>query len=84
MVLVALFLFPLSCTNNKVKESIKNYEFNDILISSGAKITSLCPALTPLPRPLTTNSAKTCFYTQASYRNLDECIKIATEGIKTD
>jgi len=72
------------CTNNKVKESIKNSEFNDILISSGAKITSLCPALTPLPRPLTTNSAKTCFYSQASYRNLDECIKIATEGIKTD
>ena len=72
------------CTNNNVKELIKNSEFNDILISSGAKITSLCPLLTPLPRPLTTNSAKTCFYSNASYRNLDECIKIATEGINND
>jgi len=72
------------CTNNKVKELIKKSDFNDILISSGAKITSLCPLLTPLPRPLTTNSAKTCFYSYASYRNLDECIKIATEGINTD
>lgn len=72
------------CTNNKVKELIKKSDFNDILISSGVKITSLCPLLTPLPRPLTTNSAKTCFYSNASYRNLDECIKIATEGIKID
>ncbi len=72
------------CTNNKVKELIKKSDFNDILISSGVKITSLCPALTPLPRPLTTNSAKTCFYTLGSYRNLEECIKIATEGINID
>jgi hypothetical protein len=67
-----------------VKELIKKSDFNDILISSGVKITSLCPLLTPLPRPLTTNSAKTCFYSLASYRNLEECIKIATEGINTD
>lgn len=72
------------CTNKKVKELMKKSEFNDILISSGVKITSLCPLLTPLPRPLTTNSAKTCFYSHASYRNIDECIKIATEGINTD
>lgn len=72
------------CTNNEVKELMKKSDFNDILISSGVKITSLCPLLTPLPRPLTTNSAKTCFYSSASYRDLDECIKIATEGINTD
>ncbi|MHA1660213.1 MAG: aconitase X [Promethearchaeota archaeon] len=72
------------CTNNEVKNSIINSEFSEILKSSGAKITSLCPLLTPLPRPLMTNSAKTCFYSNASYRNLDGCIKIATEGKEND
>lgn len=70
------------CTNNEVKNSIKSSEYNEILKSTGAKLTSLCPLLSVLPRPLTTNSAKTCFYSNATYRNLDTCIKIATEGIK--
>jgi predicted aconitase len=70
------------CTNNEVKNSIKSSEYNEILKSTGAKLTSLCPLLSVLPRPLTTNSAKTCFYSNATYRNLDACIKIATEGIK--
>ncbi len=70
------------CTNNEVKNSIKSSEYNEILRSTGAKLTSLCPLLSVLPRPLTTNSAKTCFYSNATYRNLDACIKIATEGIK--
>lgn len=70
------------CTNEDVKKSIKKSEYNDILKSSGAKITSLCPLLTVLPRPLTTNSAKTCFYSNATYRDMDTCIKIATEGKK--
>jgi predicted aconitase len=68
------------CTNEEVKNSIKNSEYNEILKNSGAKITSLCPLLTPLPRPLTTNSAKTCFYSQATYKDLNRCIKIATGG----
>jgi predicted aconitase len=67
-------------TNEEVKNSIKNSEYNEILKNSGVKITSLCPLLTLLPRPLTTNSAKTCFYSQATYRDLNRCIKIATEG----
>ena len=72
------------CTNDEIKSSIKNSKYNQILESSGAKITSLCPLLTTLPRPLTTNSAKTCFYSNASYRSIDNCIKIATEGIKNE
>jgi len=72
------------CTNDNAKKSIKSSEYNKILKSSGAKLTSLCPLITPLQRPLTTNSAKTCFYSNATYRDLDSCIKIATEGIKND
>lgn len=72
------------CTNDEIKRSIKNSKYNQILESAGAKITSLCPLLTTLPRPLTTNSAKTCFYSNATYRSIDNCIKIATEGIKSE
>ena len=67
------------CTNPDVKKWIQDSDFNITLEQSGAKITSFCPTLTTLPRPLITNSAKTCFYTPASYRDLDFCIKIATE-----
>jgi len=70
------------CTNDEIKKSIKNSEFNQILKDSGAHITSLCPLLTVLPRPLVTNSAKTCFYSNATYRDLDTCIKIATEMVE--
>lgn len=70
------------CTNEEVKNSILNSEYNNILEESGAHVAYFCPLLTALPRPLTTNSAKTCFYSNASYKNIDECIKIATEGIK--
>jgi len=72
------------CTNEDTKRSIINSKYNETLRKSGAKLTSLCPLLTTLPRPLTTNSAKTCFYSNATYRNLDNCIKLATEGIKND
>ncbi|TXT60570.1 MAG: hypothetical protein BAJALOKI1v1_1250014 [Promethearchaeota archaeon] len=68
------------CTNNEVKNLILNSEYKKILINSGAHLTSLCPLLTALPRPLTTNSAKTCFYSNATYRSIEDCIKIATEG----
>ena len=67
------------CTNKDVKNAIINSQYNQILKNSGAKITTICPTYFALPRPLITNSLKTCFYTSASYRNLDECIKIATE-----
>jgi predicted aconitase len=70
------------CTNKQIKEEIKSSEWNEIVEHSGVKITHLCPLLTPLPRPLVTNSAKTCFYSHASYKPIKECIKIATEGIK--
>jgi len=68
------------CTNELTKDSIKESKYFEILKNSGAKLTTLCPLLTPLPRPLMTNSAKTCFYSNASYRSLDTCIKVATEG----
>lgn len=68
------------CCNKEIKNSIINSEYRKILEDSGAHITHFCPLLTALPRPLTTNSAKTCFYSNASYRDIDECIKIATEG----
>ena len=70
------------CTNENVKEEILNSELNEILRESGANLTTLCPTLTPLQRPLITNSAKACFYTNATYKSLDECIKIATEEFK--
>ncbi|MBD3254661.1 MAG: DUF521 domain-containing protein [Candidatus Lokiarchaeota archaeon] len=69
------------CTNPETKNEIKQSGYSNILKNSGAKITSLCPLLTALPRPVTTNSAKTCFYSNATYRDLDTCIKIATEGL---
>jgi len=68
------------CCNKEIKNSIVNSEYGQILEDSGAYITHFCPLLTALPRPLTTNSAKTCFYSNATYRDIDECIKIATEG----
>ncbi len=68
------------CTNPEAKNSIINSDYNRILEDSGAHLTSFCPLLTALPRPLTTNSAKTCFYSNATYRNIDDCIRIATEG----
>jgi predicted aconitase len=70
------------CTNEDVKEFIRNSEYSEILENSGAKLTSFCPSVTALPRPFVTNSAKTCFYTNATYRDLNACIKIATEGYK--
>jgi hypothetical protein len=72
------------CTNKEIKDKIIKSEYNEILKSSGAKITYLCPLLTALPRPLLTNSAKTCFYSYATYKSMPECIKIATEGINDD
>lgn len=72
------------CTNKNIKEKIKSSKFKDIVENSGVKITYLCPLLTPLPRPLLTNSAKTCFYSHATYKPIEECIKIATEGLKNE
>lgn len=72
------------CTNKEVKEDVKSSEINKIIQESGIKIAHLCPLLTPLPRPLITNSAKTCFYSHGTYKPIEECIKIATEGIKDD
>jgi len=69
------------CCCDKVKNSILNSKYSDIVKASGVKITTMCPLLTPLPRPFMTNSAKTCFYSNATYRDLDTCIKIATGGI---
>lgn len=68
------------CCNDQIKEEILASEYNQILKLSGAKITSLCPLLVPLSRPLITNSAKTCNYSNATYVDIDECVKIATEG----
>jgi predicted aconitase len=68
------------CTCEDVKQAIQKSQYQAILKKSGAKLTTLCPMLTPLPRPFTTNSGKTCFYTNATYRSLDECLRIATEG----
>jgi predicted aconitase len=69
------------CTNKEIKDDIINSEYKEILKNSGAKITYLCPLLTALPRPLLTNSAKTCFYSYATYKSISECVKIATEGL---
>ncbi len=72
------------CTNKEIKDSILNSDYRTILDTSGAHLTYLCPLLTALPRPVTTNSAKTCFYSNASYRDKDECIRIATEGFDNE
>ncbi len=72
------------CTNEDVKNSIINSEYKKILESSGAKISTICPTYIPPPKPTITNSAKSCFYSPATYRNLNDCIKIATEGWKNE
>ncbi len=72
------------CTNKEIKDEIVNSEYNEILKDSGAHLTHFCPLLTALPRPLITNSAKTCFYSNATYKNIDECIQIAERGTNND
>ena len=72
------------CTNDEVKNYILNSDFKHVLESSGAKITSICPTYMPPPKPTMTNSPKSCFYSPATYRNMDECIRIATEGWQND
>lgn len=73
-------LYLWICCCEEVRSAIKNSKYYEIVEKSGAKLTTLCPLLTLLPRPLTTNSGKTCFYTNATYSDLDTCIKIATGG----
>jgi len=68
------------CTNVDVKNYILNSEYKGILESSGAKITTICPTYIPPAKPIITNSAKSCYYSPGTYRNMDECIRIATEG----
>jgi predicted aconitase len=68
------------CTNVEVKNYILNSEYKRILDSSGVKITTICPTYIPPAKPIITNSAKSCYYSPASYRSMDECIRIATEG----
>jgi predicted aconitase len=68
------------CTNVDVKNYILNSEYKQILDFSGAKITTICPTYIPPPKPTITNSAKSCYYSPATYRTIDECIRIATEG----
>ncbi|TFG07561.1 MAG: DUF521 domain-containing protein [Promethearchaeota archaeon] len=72
------------CTNNAVKDFILNSEYKNILVNSGAKLSTICPTYIPPPKPTTTNSAKSCFYSPATYRHMDECIRIATEGWKNE
>jgi phosphomecalonate degydratase large subunit len=73
-------LYLWICCCEEVRSIIKNSKYYEIVEKSGAKLATLCPMLTPLQRPLITNSGKTCFYTNATYSDLDTCIKIATEG----
>ena len=68
------------CCCEDVKNFVYNSEYNKILTKSGTKITAACPLLAPLPRPYMTNSGKSCVYSNATYRNIDDCIKTATEG----
>ncbi|MHA1270623.1 MAG: aconitase X catalytic domain-containing protein [Candidatus Helarchaeota archaeon] len=68
------------CCCQSIKKEIINSKYIDIIKSSGVKITTLCPLLTPLPRPFLTNSGKTCFYSSATYKSIDDCLKIATGG----
>ncbi len=72
------------CTIEEVKNFILNSEYKKILDTSGAKISTICPTYMPPAKPSTTNSAKSCFYSPATYRNMDECIRIATEGWKNE
>jgi predicted aconitase len=73
-------LYLWICCCEEVRSAIKNSKYYEIVEKSGAKLATLCPLLTPLQRPLITNSGKTCFYTNATYSDLDSCIKIATGG----
>jgi len=68
------------CMCPDVIDTIRNSEYNEIVQNSGVKLAYHCPMLVPAPRPYTTNSAKSCVYVNASYRNIEECIKLATEG----
>ena len=68
------------CTNVEVKNYILNSEYKKILDYSGAKITTICPTYIAPPKPTITNSAKSCYYSPATYRSIDQCIQIATEG----
>jgi predicted aconitase len=68
------------CTNVEVKNFILNSEYKKILDYSGAKITTICPTYMPPAKPIVTDSAKSCYYSPATYRNMEECIRIATEG----
>ena len=68
------------CCCEGVKDFVYNSEYNKILNDSGMKITAACPLLAPLPRPYMTNSGKSCVYSNATYRDIDICIKTATEG----
>jgi predicted aconitase len=70
------------CTNGEVKKAILNSDYKKILQSSGAKISTICPTYMPPAKPVITNSAKSCFYSPGTYRSLEECIRIATEGGK--
>jgi len=72
------------CTIEDVKNFILNSEYKKILDASGAKITTICPTYMPPIKPTMTNSAKSCFYSPSSYRNMDECIRVATEGWKNE
>jgi len=72
------------CTIEDVKNFILNSEYKKILDASGAKITTICPTYMPPMKPTMTNSAKSCFYSPSSYRNMDECIRVATEGWKNE
>lgn len=67
------------CTIEDVKNFILNSDYRKILDASGAKISTICPTYIPPAKPTMTNSAKSCFYSPATYRNMDECIRVATE-----
>lgn len=69
------------CACDQVINSINQSNYKELVEKSGVKLTSLCPMATPLPRPFTTNSGKTCVYFNATYRDADTCIKLATEAI---
>ena len=64
----------------EVKNYIKNSKYNKIIESSGVKLSTSCLLQPPLPRPFMTNSGKACFYSNSTYRDIDTCIRIATEG----
>ena len=72
------------CTNEEVKNSILNSEYKNILMSTGAKLSTICPTYMPPAKPVITNSAKSCFYSPGTYRAMDECIRIATEVWKNE